>query len=92
MNVHAFLSIIRYYKNYPKGYSHMVVFLFELTTKDAMFLWNPDHQNVFNMLKDALVKAPIILKPNFPSLNYFVCRLVNLRCGSQFVTKEGRSE
>jgi hypothetical protein len=31
----------------------------------------PNYQNVFNMLKDALVKAPIILKPNFLSLNYF---------------------
>lgn len=49
----------------------MVVLLFELTTKDAMFLWNPNYQNVFNMLKDALVRAPILLKPNFTKLKLF---------------------
>jgi hypothetical protein len=49
----------------------MVILLFELTTKDAMFLWNPNYQNVFNMLKDALVRAPIILKPNFTKLKLF---------------------
>jgi hypothetical protein len=49
----------------------MVVLLYELTMKDAMFLWNPDYQNVFNMLKDALVRAPNILKPIFTKPKLF---------------------
>jgi hypothetical protein len=36
-----------------------------------MFLWNPNDQNVFNMLKDALVRASIILKPNFTKPKLF---------------------
>ncbi len=49
----------------------MVVLIFELTIKDAMFLWNPNYQNVFNVLKNVLVRTPILLKPNFIKLKLF---------------------
>ncbi len=44
-----------YYNNYVKGYSHMVVPLFEFTKKYVAFLWNSNYQNAFDMLKNALV-------------------------------------
>jgi len=64
-NVHVFLGLIGYYINYVKGYSKIVVLLFELTRKDATFCWNDECQNAFNVLKDVLVKAPILIRPDF---------------------------
>ncbi len=33
-NVHAFLGLTRYYKNFVRGYAKIVVPLFDLTKKD----------------------------------------------------------
>jgi hypothetical protein len=38
-NVRAFLGLIRYYKNFVRGYAKIVVPLFNLTKKDQNFLW-----------------------------------------------------
>ncbi len=46
-------------------YSHMVVSLFELTKKNVAFLWNYKCQNAFDMLENALIKAPILISSNF---------------------------
>ncbi len=43
----------------------MVVPLFELTKKDVAFLWNFNCQNAFDMLENALIKAPILISSNF---------------------------
>ncbi len=64
-NVHVFLGLVGYYKNNVKGYSKIVVPLFELTQKDATFCWSDECQNAFNVLKEALVKAPILIRPDF---------------------------
>lgn len=61
-NVRAFMGLIGYYQNYIKGYSHIAIPLFELTKIDIMFMWTPQCQNAFNVLKDALVKAPILVR------------------------------
>jgi hypothetical protein len=36
-------DVFTHYNNYVKGYSHMVVPLFELTKKDVVFLWNSNY-------------------------------------------------
>lgn len=70
-------------------HSHIVVPLFELT-KDTVFAWNPDCQNDFDMLKQALVKTPILIRPDFTKLFYRGCRLAHAGCGSHFLTKGGK--
>jgi hypothetical protein len=58
--VRAFLGLIDY-MNYVKGYSHIIVLLLKLTKKDSMFLWTPHFQNAFDVLKNALIRAPILI-------------------------------
>jgi hypothetical protein len=41
-NVHVFLGFVRYYINYVKGYSKIVVSLFELTQNYATFCWSDE--------------------------------------------------
>ncbi len=59
-NFQAFLDLTNY-TNYVKGYSHIIVLFLKLTKKDSMFLWTPHCQNAFNVLKNALIKAPIFI-------------------------------
>jgi hypothetical protein len=42
----------------------MVIPLFEHTKKDVAFLWNSNHQNAFDMLKNVLVKTLILIRMN----------------------------
>jgi hypothetical protein len=50
-NVCAFFGLIKYYKNYMKGYAKIAFPLFELTKKDANFRWVLVCQGVFETLK-----------------------------------------
>jgi hypothetical protein len=41
------------------------VFMFKWTKKDVTFVWSHDYQDPFDLLKGALVKAPILVMPYF---------------------------
>jgi hypothetical protein len=64
-DVRSFLGLIGYYRNYVRGYSRLVVPLFELTRKDVVFVWDLGCQNAFDALKGALVAAPVLIRPDF---------------------------
>ncbi len=64
-DVRSFLGLTGYYRNYVRGYSRLVVPLFELTRKDVNFVWDLGCQSAFDALKSALVAAPILTRPDF---------------------------
>jgi hypothetical protein len=47
------------------GYAKIVAPLFELTKKDLPFKWTPQCQMAFDTLKQKLLHAPVLIKPNF---------------------------
>jgi len=63
-DVRSFLGLIGYYQNYVRGYSRLVVPLFELTRKDVVFVWDLGCQCAFEALKEALVVAPVLIRPD----------------------------
>jgi hypothetical protein len=54
-----------YYRKYVKGYARLVAPLFELTRKDVDFVWDMGCQQAFQALRTALVRAPILRRPDF---------------------------
>jgi hypothetical protein len=64
-DVRSFLGLTGYYRNYVQGYSRLVVSLFELTRKAVAFVWDLGRQSVFDALKEALIAAPILIRPDF---------------------------
>jgi hypothetical protein len=72
-------------------HSHIVVPLFELT-KGTAFAWKPDWQNDFNMLKRALVKTPILIRPDFTKHFILDVDWQTRDVGAIFSEKEGRNE
>jgi hypothetical protein len=63
--VRAFLGLMRYYKNFVRGYAKIVVPLFDLTKKDHSFFWTHVYQETFDALKLRLIEAPILARPDF---------------------------
>lgn len=51
-NIRLFLGLTRYYRNYVRGYSRIIIPLFELTKKDTNFVWNTKCQKPFETLKN----------------------------------------
>jgi hypothetical protein len=80
-NVCAFFGLIKYYKNYIKGYAKFAFPLFELTKKDANFRWVFVCQGVFETLTMALVEA------RFQQGFHPRCGLVYLGGGNDYVSK-----
>jgi hypothetical protein len=80
-NVCAFFGLIKYYKNYIKGYAKIAFPLFELTNKDANFRWVLVCQGVFEILK----MAP--MEDRFQQGFHPRYGLVYLRGGNDYVSK-----
>jgi hypothetical protein len=65
MNVRSFLGLTGYYRKYVKGYSSLASPLFDLTRKDATFVWDKSCEQAYQTLKAALVNALVLTRPDF---------------------------
>ena len=58
--VRAFLGLVGYYRKFIKGFMKISKPLTLLTRQQVKFDWNPEHQQAFMHLKEAIVQAPIL--------------------------------
>lgn len=63
--VKAFLGLASYYRRFVKDFAHVAVPLNRLTSKSARFDWTKKEQRSFDALKQALITAPVLAKPDF---------------------------
>ena len=69
--VRSFVGLCGYYRRFIAGFSTLAKPLFRLTEKGREFIWTPECQEAFEMLKKHLATAPILAHPNF-SLPFIV--------------------
>ena len=62
--IKQFLGLTGYYRKFVPCFSEISSPLAKLTTKDTQFEWTPQCQFSFEMLKDALMSAPILKYPD----------------------------
>ena len=63
--VQAFLGLIGYFRIFIKGFASIARPLYDLLKKDKEFIWKRPQNEAFNLLKDALMKAPVLAFPDF---------------------------
>ena len=62
--VHAFLGLMGYYRNFIRNFAKIAKHLTQLTHQQAKFEWTPTHHNAFLTLKESVIQAPILHYPN----------------------------
>lgn len=60
-----FLGKIGYYRKFVPDFATLAAPLFHLEEKGCNFVWSKDCQQSFDILKQALCKAPVLAFPNF---------------------------
>lgn len=63
--LHGFLGLAGYYRQFVKHFGVISKPLTELLRKGAMFMWTDIQEQAFCALKDALTSAPVLALPNF---------------------------
>ncbi|XP_073119653.1 uncharacterized protein [Henckelia pumila] len=61
--IRSFLGLAGYYRKFIKGFSSILVPLTALTKKNAKFIWKPECQKSFDVLKEALTTVLVLAMP-----------------------------
>jgi hypothetical protein len=76
-DVRAFLGLAGYMRIWIKGYSTIARPLVDLTRKGALFVWQDQHEQAMQVLKDAIIQSPALV-----SIDYSTDRAVYLSVDS----------
>lgn len=62
--VRSFLGMANYYSQFVEGFAEIAKPLYKLAKKDEVFDWSYECQAAFDSLKEALVTAPVLRRPD----------------------------
>ena len=63
-DVRSFLGMANYYSQFVDGFAAIARPLYRLTRKDTPFQWTADCEDAFQALREALVSAPVLRRPD----------------------------
>ena len=66
--VQSFLGFTNFYRRFIKDFSEHAQPLFDLTRNDSKFHWEAAEQSAFNMLKQSVTAAPVLISPDTTKL------------------------
>jgi hypothetical protein len=64
-DVHSFLGLASYYRQFMKDFSKIAKPMYQLIKQDEDFKWGSEQEKAFNELKQLLIKAPVVAYPDF---------------------------
>ncbi|XP_025678445.1 uncharacterized mitochondrial protein AtMg00860-like [Arachis hypogaea] len=62
--VRSFLRLAGYYRRFIRGFSQVALPLTYLTRKEVPFVWTAECDRSFNILKEKLTTAPVLVLPD----------------------------
>src|SRR5208282_2105307 len=63
--IKSFLGLCNYYRRFVKSFSQISAPMRELLKQDIRFRWTDDCEKAFQELKTALIRAPVLVLPDF---------------------------
>jgi len=80
--IRSFLGHARFYRNFLKDFSQIARLLTSLLAKDAPFIFNDECHTAFQILKKALISAPIIQPPDWKLAFEIMCDASDFAVGA----------
>ena len=77
-----FLGLTGYYRRFVQGYAQIANPLFSLLRDGVDFVWGPDQQAAFQTLKERLISAPMLHRPDFSKRFILHCDASHLGLGA----------
>jgi hypothetical protein len=71
IEIRSFLGLAGYYRRFIKGFSQIAIPLTKLTRKGVPFVWDTKCEESFQLLKEKLTTALVLVIPN-PTKNFQV--------------------
>ncbi|XP_044477533.1 uncharacterized mitochondrial protein AtMg00860-like [Mangifera indica] len=88
-DVRSFHSLASFYRRFVKDFSTIVAPLTEVIKESIGFKWGDAQERAFNMLKDKLISAPLLVLPNFSKTFEIECDASSLEIGAVLM-QDGR--
>ncbi|GKA03038.1 reverse transcriptase domain-containing protein [Tanacetum coccineum] len=89
--IRSFLGHAGFYQRFIKDFSKIARPLTKLLEKDTPFEFNEECQNAFELLKEKLTCAPVIVSPNWSLPFELMCDASDFAVGAILGQKEGRN-
>ena len=92
--VHSFVSFCNFYCKFIPDFSNIIQPLLFLTKKNVAWQWLLDHESLFQKLKDAFLKCPVLHYPD-TNLFFFVmtnASLVASKLGAMLMQKDDNGD
>lgn len=70
--VRQFVGLASYYRRFVPGFSKIAEPVYALTKKGAAYTWTDYCQSAFETLKDKLVRAPVLVYPDFTGKEFIL--------------------
>jgi hypothetical protein len=64
-HLRSFLGLAGYYRRFVRNYAEKAHSLTKLTSKNIEWVWGPEQQEAFDLLKNCLITPPILAYPDF---------------------------
>ncbi|KAI3717316.1 hypothetical protein L1987_68865 [Smallanthus sonchifolius] len=62
--IRSFLGLAGYYRRFIENFSRIALPMTKLTRKETKFVWSPEQESAFQLLKEKLTKAPVLSLPD----------------------------
>ena len=79
--VRGFLGLVGYYHRFVPDFSKIVKPLTELTKRDEPYVWTEEREEAFQILKQKLVTAPMLVQPDITKPFEVYCDASNIGLG-----------
>ena len=91
-DVESFLGFVNYHRDHIDQFARVAKCLYELTGPRAKFVWQKEHQEAFEKLKEMLVCAPVLSMPRKEGIFILDCDASDYSIGAELSQVQDEEE